>query len=141
MVFSLGTAAFAAAPLSAVRSLQAYAIDDDEINLKWKAVQGADGYGVFMYDGVKWRGIGSTRKTSFEADDLQSAKQYKFRVRAYTLNGSLTNDSWNQIFVIYNGNTTDVEINLPEGTWTAACYDTKIDVNGLGKFTEKIKKS
>ncbi len=88
VVFSLGTAAFAAAPLSAVRSLQAYAIDDDEINLKWKAVQGADGYGVFMYDGVKWRGIGSTRKTSFEADDLQSAKQYKFRVRAYTLNGS-----------------------------------------------------
>lgn len=88
VVFSLGTAAFAAAPLSAVRNLQAYAIDDDEINLKWKEVQGADGYSVFLYDGVKWRGIGSTRRTSFEADDLQSAKQYKFRVRAYTLNGS-----------------------------------------------------
>ena len=45
---------------------------------------------------------------------------------------------WNQIFVIYNGNTTDVELPLPEGTWTAACYNAKINEKGLGNFTGKI---
>jgi pullulanase len=77
------------------------------------------------------------------SDAAQVAEAIQFvetpaNVVAYTLNGSLTNDSWNQIFVIYNGNTTDVEINLPEGKWTAACYDAKINPDGLGDFTEKI---
>jgi pullulanase len=77
------------------------------------------------------------------SDAAQVAEAIQFvetpaNVVAYTLNGSLTNDSWNQIFVIYNGNTTDVEINLPEGKWTAVCYDAKINPDGLGDFTEKI---
>ena len=60
-------------------------------------------------------------------------------VIAYTIDGTLSNDSWNQIFVIYNGQTTDVEINLPEGNWTAVCYDAKINENGINKFSGKIK--
>jgi hypothetical protein len=27
---------------------------------------------------------------------------------------------------------------LPEGNWTAACYDAKINEAGLGNFSEKI---
>ena len=77
------------------------------------------------------------------SDAAQVAEAIQFvetpaNVVAYTLNGSLSNDSWNQIFVIYNGNTTDVELPLPEGTWTAACYNAKINENGLGNFTGKI---
>jgi pullulanase len=77
------------------------------------------------------------------SDAAQVAEAIQFvetpaNVVAYTLNGSLNNDSWNQIFVIYNGNTTDVEINLPEGKWTAVCYDAKINPDGVGDFTEKI---
>ncbi len=82
------SAVASAASLAKVKSVQTYAIDDDEINLKWKKVPGAYGYGVYMHDGVKWRGIGSTKKTSYEADDLKSAKVYKFRIRAYKLVGS-----------------------------------------------------
>jgi pullulanase len=77
------------------------------------------------------------------SDAAQVAQAINFvetpaNVVAYTLDGSIANDSWNKIFIIYNGNTTDVEIELPEGNWTAACYDAKINENGLGNFTGKI---
>lgn len=87
MIFSMGIVS-SAASVAKVTSLQAYNIDDDEINLKWKAVSGADGYRVYIYNNSKWKSIGSTTKTKFEADDLASGKQYKFKVRAYELNGS-----------------------------------------------------
>lgn len=73
------------AALAKVSGLNVYNIDDDEINLKWNAVNGADGYQVYLYNDTakKWVKLGSTAKTYFEADDLLSAKEYKFRVRAY----------------------------------------------------------
>ncbi len=80
-VFSITSSA----ALSKVANLSVYNIDDDEINLKWNAVNGADGYQVYLYSesAGKWVKLGSTPKTRFEADDLLSAKEYKFRVRAY----------------------------------------------------------
>ncbi len=74
-----------AASLKAVTNLQAYNIDDDEINLRWSAVNSADGYQVYIYNEAsgKWQKLASTSKTFYEADDLISAKVYKFRVRAY----------------------------------------------------------
>ena len=72
-----------AASLEKVKSLQAYNIDDDEINLKWKKVSGATGYQVYVYSQNKWKKVGSTKKLYFEVEELQSAKQYKFKVRAY----------------------------------------------------------
>lgn len=81
------TAAFtaSAASVSKVASLQSYSIDDDEINLKWKKVSGADGYQVKIYTDGGWKSLGRTKKTSFEADELKSATAYKFKVRAYEL--------------------------------------------------------
>lgn len=83
-VFSLSTVAFAAAPAK-VAKVSAYNIDDDEINLKWNSVKNADGYSVYIHDGKKWRGYGSTKRLYMEVDDLHSAKVYKFKVRAYEL--------------------------------------------------------
>lgn len=81
-VFSLGVSA---AGLEKVTNLTAYNIDDDEINLKWSKVNGADGYQVYVYSDTagKWKKLASTSKTFYEAEDLVSAKTYKFRVRAY----------------------------------------------------------
>ncbi len=83
-VFSLSTVAFAATP-GKVTKVSTYNIDDDEINLKWNAVKNADGYSVYIHDGNKWRGYWSTKKLYMEVDELQSAKVYKFKVRAYEL--------------------------------------------------------
>lgn len=77
-----------AASLGKVSSLQAYNIDDDEINLKWKKVKGAAGYQVYVYSSGKWKRLGNTKKVNFEVDDLLSANQYKFKVRAYKKSGS-----------------------------------------------------
>lgn len=86
-VFSAASLTASAATLPRVTSVKAYNIDDDEINLKWKKVKGADGYQVKIYSDGKWKSLGSTKKTSFGADNLRSAKAYRFKVRAYELKG------------------------------------------------------
>lgn len=84
-VFSAASLTASAATLPKVTSVKAYNIDDDEINLKWKKVKGADGYQVKIYSKGEWKSMGLTKKTSFEADDRKSATNYKFKVRAYEL--------------------------------------------------------
>ncbi len=49
-VFSAASLTASAATLPKVTSVKAYNIDDDEINLKWKKVSGADGYQVKVYE-------------------------------------------------------------------------------------------
>lgn len=85
LVFSYSVLPASAASLKAVTNLKAYNIDDDEINLRWSAVTSADGYQVYIYNEAsgKWQKLANTSKTFYEADDLLSAKVYKFRVRAY----------------------------------------------------------
>lgn len=92
LVASLAVLPASAASLAKVTNLQAYNIDDDEINLKWSKVSGADGYQVYVYNDTtgKWKKLASTAKTNYEADDLLSAKVYKFRVRAYDKKASGT---------------------------------------------------
>jgi pullulanase len=77
------------------------------------------------------------------SDAAQVAQAINFadapaNVVAYSLDGTLAGDTWNKIYVIYNGNTEAVEMTLPEGNWTAACFDAKINEAGLGKFSGKI---
>ncbi len=49
-VFSAASLTASAATLPKVTSVKAYNIDDDEINLKWKEVKGADGYQAKVYE-------------------------------------------------------------------------------------------
>lgn len=85
LAFSALALTSSAASLAKVANLVAYNVDDDEVNLKWSKVAGADGYQVYVYNDStgKWKKLGNTSKTFFEAENLLSAKVYKFRVRAY----------------------------------------------------------
>jgi uncharacterized membrane protein YkoI len=85
LVLSVFALPASAAALNKVTNLQAYNIDDDEVNLRWSKVNGADGYQVYVYNDTakKWSKLPSTTRTAYEVDDLVSAKEYKFRVRAY----------------------------------------------------------
>lgn len=85
LIFSVMALPASASSLAKVTNLTAYNIDDDEINLKWSAVAGADGYQVYVYNDTakNWTKLPSTSRTTYEVDDLQSAKTYKIRVRAY----------------------------------------------------------
>ena len=92
LVFSVLSLPVSAATLGKVANLQAYDIDDDEVSLKWSKVNGADGYQVYVYNesAAKWNKLVSTAKTFYEAENLASAKVYKFRVRAYDKKASGT---------------------------------------------------
>lgn len=59
-------------------------------------------------------------------------------VVAYSIDGSLAGDEWKEIYVIYNGNRNDININLPEGEWTAACHNGKIDMKGIKTIKNRI---
>lgn len=100
MVISSATGLASAASVGKVISLQAYDIDDDEVNLRWKKVTGADGYRVYMYTSKGWKSQGTTKKTNFEVDDLAGAKQYKFKVRAYDIkNGKRTYGKFSNVLL------------------------------------------
>jgi len=88
LTFTVVLPASAASSLGKVSALQSYNIDDDEVNLKWKRVSGATGYQVYVYKSNGWKRVGSTKKLNFEVDELASAKQYKFKVRAYKQSGN-----------------------------------------------------
>lgn len=95
LAFSAVSLTSSAADLAKVANLTAYDVDDDEVNLKWSKVNGADGYQVYVYNDSanKWKKLGNTAKTYFEVENLASAKAYKFRVRAYDKKASGTDYS------------------------------------------------
>ena len=89
LTFSVVSSATAASPTPAkVTSLKSYNVDDDEINLRWKKASGATAYQVYIYTSNGWKHLDNTKNLAFEVDDLASAKQYKFKVRAYHRSGN-----------------------------------------------------
>ena len=87
LTLSIALPASAASNPAKVTNLQCYNIDDDEINLKWKKVTDAYAYQIYVYKSNEWKYLGATKKTGYEAENLASSKQYKFKVRAYKLSG------------------------------------------------------
>ncbi|MBR5826070.1 MAG: leucine-rich repeat protein [Clostridia bacterium] len=65
----------------------------DSVTLKWSAVQGADGYRVFVKNTAtgKWDiAVRTTgKKTTATIEGLEPGKKYTFAVRAYVNNGSI----------------------------------------------------
>ncbi len=127
IAFSALTLSASAAALPEVKNLTAYNIDDDEVNLRWSAVSGADGYQVYVYSTKtnSWKKLGSTKNTRFEADDLMSAKQYKFRVRAYDkkTGGTAYSD--------YAGVTAKTEPDEVDGLRATAKTNTSVTLSWL----------
>ena len=94
-----------------------------------------------------YQGLIALRKghPAFRMSNAQMVKEcLKFEkaednVVAYTLNNKANGDTWSTIFVLFNGNTTAINYPLTTGTWTAVCYDGKININGLQQFNNQIQ--
>lgn len=57
----------------------------DSISFKWNKAHGADKYEVFQLQKGSWVKIATTKKTSFTAENLSSAEEFSFRVRAVSV--------------------------------------------------------
>jgi pullulanase len=49
----------------------------------------------------------------------------------FILTDHANGDSWSQIVVVYNGNNTSVEMEIPEGQWSVVGFDGEINNNGI----------
>lgn len=88
LTVSLALPATAATDVKKVTGFQSYNVDDDELSLKWNKVSNAHAYQVYYLKSGNWKYVGTTKKLKCNFDDLSSARQYKFKVRAYKLNGN-----------------------------------------------------
>ena len=51
---------------------------------------------------------------------------------SYSIKNNANGDTWKEIKVIYNGNTTPQTVKVPKGEWTIIASDGKLDKNGIG---------
>lgn len=66
--------------------------------LKWSKVTGADGYKIEQYKGGKWVAVKAVEGTSLKVSKLKSGTTYKFRVRAFTEDGSVIWGAYSKTF-------------------------------------------
>ena len=52
----------------------------------------------------------------------------------YQISDGANGDSWQNIIVVFNGNTATKTVDLPKGNWTIVCKNGQINENGLGEF-------
>lgn len=52
----------------------------------------------------------------------------------YTISGHANGDAWEEIIVIFNGNSHAEKVDLPENSWTVVVNDKGLDENGLAKL-------
>jgi pullulanase len=55
----------------------------------------------------------------------------------YTLKNNANGDSWSTIYVVFNGNTEEKSISIPEGTWKVVLENYKINEQGLREVNEE----
>lgn len=132
-----------AASVGQVKNLKATANTSTSITLEWDKVSGVRGYKIYSYNASqkKWVHEKTTAKTTITVKDLTPAKSYKFRVRAFKGDDTVTYGQYSAAFststapaqvkgLTASGNTTS-SLTL---SWTAVkratgyrayVYDTK----------------
>lgn len=70
------------------------------------------------------------------AANIDFCLEYRMGVVGYCINGTNAGDSWKKILVIFNGNRSPAEMNIPEGKFTLVASGNEIDEKGLGAEIE-----
>ncbi len=73
------------------------------------------------------------RMTSAEdiARNITFDREERPCVISYSINNHANGDEWREIKVIFNGNTTPVEVKVPRGNWIVVARDGKLNPEGL----------
>jgi len=98
--------------------------------------------GVFNY----YKGLVALRKnhpafrmpsTTMIQQHLKFTESNNPNLIEYQLTDHANGDSWKDIFVLLNGNSKDVNVNLPAGDWILIGNGDKIDEKGIQKITQQ----
>ena len=83
------------------------------------------------------------RMTSFQDidDNLTFLSGLPDGVIGYEINGESVDDSWSDIVVYFNGNTTIKTVTLPAGTWNIAVNGAVASTSSIGKVSGTIQLS
>ena len=66
------------------------------------------------------------------AKNLVFDKESRPNVISYSLKNHANGDSAQEIKVIFNGNTTPIDVKVPKGKWTILAEDGRLNADGLG---------
>lgn len=59
-------------------------------------------------------------------------KENRPNVISYSIKNNANGDAWREIKLVFNGQTTPVEVKIPKGDWTVVAEDGRINADGLG---------
>ena len=76
------------------------------------------------------------------SDDADVRKALAFmdtgRTVAFTLDGSISNDTWSRIFVAYNDEPTALTLELPSGEWEIVVNDSLAGTETISRATASL---
>lgn len=70
--------------------------------------------------------------------NLDFCSAYKIGVVSYCLNGKRVGDTWERIFLIFNGNKERIELPLGEGNYLVMANENNISETGLETISKKV---
>lgn len=72
--------------------------------------------------------------------NLNFCNKYQPGVVSYCIQGKAVGDIWNLLFLIFNGNTEEITVPLPEGIFSIIASGSEINENGMGEaVTKEVK--
>ena len=116
----------ASVSVAKVKGLKATAQTSSSITVSWSKVSGANGYRIYVYNSKtkKYDYYAQPTKNSVTVKGLTSAKEYKFKVRAYkTVKGTKYFGAYSSIF---SATTTPTQV---KGLTTSARADTSLKIS------------
>ncbi len=118
--------------------------DSASVTLKWKAVEGAKGYRVFIYKDKKWKAVKTTKSTSYKVTGLEASTKYQFKVRGYAkVKGETKWYPYSDAYSVVTGSKTvkasrikKLQKSFSDGDWFIKIKNMKDDAGN--KFTYSV---
>ncbi|HHM20410.1 MAG TPA: DUF3372 domain-containing protein, partial [Bacteroidetes bacterium] len=63
---------------------------------------------------------------------LQFLNIQQENIIGYLLNGAASGDHWKRILVLFNGQKTGKQVDIPKGNWKIICHNYRIAPDGMG---------
>ena len=126
-----------------------YNTGKDAISLKWRAVEGAASYRVYIYNNGKWQYYKGITKTSYKITGLEASTKYKVKIKACFKNdGKVTWGKYSDTLTLTTESKAVKSFRVgklkkyfTDGDWSVKVADLKDDTYGALDYTLAVKGS